>query len=60
VAYDLDNEKIIDIIIEQNEKQKELCDNTLETLKIINKQNCIKEIIIVVFILIFLLLLNLS
>lgn len=46
----MDIEKLVEILIQTNDKQAKTNNDTLEVIKSINKQNCIRDCIVVLLV----------
>ena len=46
----MDTEKLIEILIQTNDKQAKTNNETLEVIKMINRQNCIRDCIVVLLV----------
>ena len=46
----MDTERLIEILIQTNDKQAKTNNETLEVIKMINRQNCIRDCVVVLLV----------
>ena len=46
----MDIEKIVEILIQTNDKQAKTNNDTLEVIKMINRQNCIRDCVVILLV----------